>query len=70
MKMVKILSLIFLLGMAFNKNSYADADYDYWVDAWDRAWLERNGDKLCPEGKQCKLIEVFDSSQIADQVIQ
>lgn len=44
--------------------------YDYWMNAWDRAWLERNAEKLCPDGTQCKLIEVFDSSQIADQVIQ
>lgn len=49
---------------------HANDGYDYWVDAWDRAWLERNVDKLCPDGKQCKLIEVFDSNQIADQVIQ
>lgn len=49
---------------------HANDGYDYWVDAWDRIWLERNVDKLCPDGKQCKLIEVFDSNQIADQVIQ
>lgn len=49
---------------------HANDGYDYWVDAWDRAWLERNVDKLCPEGKQCKLVEVYDSGQIADQVIQ
>lgn len=49
---------------------HANDGYDYWVDAWDRAWLERNVDKLCPEGKQCKLIEVFDSSQITDQIVQ
>lgn len=49
---------------------HANDGYDYWVDAWDRAWLERNVDKLCPDGKQCKLIEVFDSSQITDQIVQ
>lgn len=43
--------------------------FDYVVDTWEKSWLEKNVDKVCDPKMKCKLLDVFDSSDVADRIV-
>lgn len=44
--------------------------FDYVVDTWEKSWLEKNVDKVCDPKLKCRLLHIFDSSDVADRVIE
>ena len=43
---------------------------DYLVDSWEKSWLENNVDKVCDPSLKCKLLQIFDSNQVEDRMVE
>lgn len=44
--------------------------YDYLVDTWEKSWLENNVDKVCAPPLKCKLLQIFESNQLSNRMVE
>jgi hypothetical protein len=43
---------------------------DFLANSWEKSWLENNVNKVCKPSLECKLLQIFDSKQIENKIIE
>lgn len=43
---------------------------DFLTNSWEKSWLENNVNKVCKPSLECKLLQIFDSRQIENKIVE